>query len=521
MSLPKIASPGSAQAATRAQLRFISFVMRDQAPSADEAKAFRAGERSLRNLVEEWLGSPGYQQRIRRYFTDMFGVAADHPAVAWSYTLYQSANEGYFYRERRGTPPCTIDQTVTTEAWWLAPGETIRVCPGEVSESLTTLSGGKTITCTSDITLSVPGCGCGPKMIGCIPRSLVSALSQHIRSEFANQATLAFSQGGTWFDALASQRFFGTKLLYWKYLHSGQMAWDGILPNTQEMEQLAALSTTEWASADYPNKVIRAGLVTSPGFLMQHNNYRVRMRALSEKLLCQPIGSPLNTGGITVFLNPMFTKEDLAHAEKKDCSRCHYPMDNLGSLIFGWDTMGEWRRREDEISQIGHAFGRDGEGPRFLIQSFIERGPGFVECMARSAWEDFSGTKWEELTASDQLSLISLSAQGPKQLIDTMLRSTLLANLGIESDTPEAAPQSALPWTEVAPLIATSCSGSACHSSGSFNTTYVDHQKNVVTHGGAIAERIVAKDGKKMPPLAHQQQLTDVDIQKILKFLGR
>lgn len=510
-----------ALAGSRAQLRFLSFTIRDQSPTVEEAKAFRAGETTLEALVDLWLAAPGHKQRIKRYFRDMFGVAREVETVMDAFSLRSTGENGYLYRWRgRDNAICDGGTPVDAEAWWLPAGQTVKVCSLEVSDSLSYEDkSGKRTACTADRVWS-GACGCGPKLIACLPPDLQRPLVDAVTEEFPERALRAYEADGSWLDVFAGDQFYGTKLLYWKYLHSSKIARGGLLPSEAEWATLASLTMDEWKPAPYPDGTTRAGLVTSPGFLLQRNEYRVRTRALSEKLLCQGIGPALNTGGIAVFLNPDFRPEDLSHADQDDCARCHYPMDNLGSMLFGWNTLGEWDPLKTP-SQIGHAFGIDGEGPRFLARSFIERGPGFVECMARTAWEDFSGSKWEELVETERQALAALAGRGPRALIHTLLRSTLLANLGVESE--EAPPEvaSTLPWTDVAPLVKEACGGANCHANGSFNTTYVDNEKNFREKGSAIAARINATASARMPPPTSARQLTDAERALLLKFLGR
>jgi hypothetical protein len=509
-----------AAAASRAQLRFLSFAIRDQAPSIDEAKAFRGGEVTVEALVDQWLASPAHSSRIQRYFRDLFGVAEDVDVMQSAFLLDATEDDGRFYRQRQDQAPCAAEASVATEAWWLEPGETVQVCPSEISTTLTYSDGGTQVACTSDKAWW-NACGCGPKLVGCMPKDLWESLLDDVREEFPRRAAHVYEQDGTWFDVFAGDTFYGDRILYWKYLHASKMARGGVLPSDAEMATLASLPMGTPADAPFPEGAVRAGLVTAPGFLLQHNNFRVRIRALTEKLLCQSIGPALNTSGISTFLNPDFAPEDLSHANQEQCARCHYPMDNLGSLLMGWDTLGEWNAAGTAPSQIGHAFGVDGDGPRFLARSFVERGPGFVSCMARTAWEDFSGTHWDDLGETDRQGLVALAGRGPRALIQTLLRSTLLANLGIESEAAPPAPVGTVPWSEAGLIVQRSCSGATCHSSGSFNTTYVDNEKNARDHAANIAERISATDGRKMPPPTSGKKLTAEEIATILGFLGR
>jgi hypothetical protein len=100
-----------------------------------------------------------------------------------------------------------------------------------------------------------------------------------------------------------------------------------------------------------------------------------------------------------------------------------------------------------------------------------------------------------------------------------MLRSTLLANLGVDTPEEQERPKPKVSWAEVAPVLRESCGGSSCHSVGTFNTTYVDNEKNVVRNAAAIATRITAADGRVMPPNTSDQTLTDEQRALLMSFV--
>lgn len=512
-----VATLPSAWGASRAQFRFLSFVIRDRPPSVEEAQAFRSGTKSVEALVAEWLESPEHRQRVKRYFGDMFGVSSEHRPVDWAFVLWRDESTGVYYRDRE-SGPCDPSLAIDRQAWWQGPSDPpLPICPDGAGENLAVDVAGVYTPCTSSQVWQ-DGCGCGPKLIGCIDYANVEILGGQMRDEFAERAAYAYGEGLGWEELFGGNYFYGTRLLYWKYLHANKIALGGIEPNAEEWQSLEKLSLVTPQVLPYPSAVPRFGVVTMPGFLLQHNNFRTRIRSLSENMLCQPVGAPLNTGGIAYYLNPDLSEEDLAHSNNEQCARCHYPMDNLGSMIFGYNTLGEWNPLTVAKSQIGHAFGIDGEGPRFLLRGFVERGPGFLQCMATRAWEDFSGTQWQELTGIQQQSLMSLAAESPRKLLRTLLSSTLLANLGIDSGGNQKA--GAMDWQEVAGTVSNSCGGGSCHGATSFNTTYVDQPTNFLANGSSIAKRLKATDATKMPPLSSKRLLSDEERVRLLEYLG-
>jgi hypothetical protein len=63
------------------------------------------------------------------------------------------------------------------------------------------------------------------------------------------------------------------------------------------------------------------------------------------------------------------------------------------------------------------------------MRSFVERGPGFARCMAKRAWETFSGLPWDELPVADQEAFEKLAKDGPQPLLRGVLTSPALRRL--------------------------------------------------------------------------------------------
>jgi hypothetical protein len=92
-------------------------------------------------------------------------------------------------------------------------------------------------------------------------------------------------------------------------------------------------------------------------------------------------------------------------------------------MLLGYDIDGR-SLRASGLSQLGHVFGQDDSGPSALIRGYVERGPGFDECMAKRAWASFTGLPWDTaLTDADRAAFIALSRQGPRPLIQGILTS--------------------------------------------------------------------------------------------------
>jgi hypothetical protein len=420
-------SPARAQQASAAQLRHVSFAVQDAPASAEEARRFVAGEVTLAQLVDEWMKGDGHRAKIRRFFYDMFGTQ-DFGAFSTDAVLLHKNAAGILGLPDK--PNCTPGEASDVYAWWLEPGQTVKVCSNVLSDVIWV---GEPFTADRKSCLDAKGmedsrCGCGPDLIICAPKSKQLETGRSLYTEFVDRGLYMYEGGRSWSDLLSANLFYGTRYEYYVYLWRGWIYPYNMVPSPGDLQRLKSLPTDRKGVTEFPEMGgERAPVVTGINFMHQYNNFRSRVRILSERLLCQPIGPALNTDGIQTFVNPDFSDANRSHGSKPGCSICHHALDNLGSTLLRWNDQGvyDWK----DQSQLGRAFGQTGEGPRFLMRGFVERGPGFGECMARRAWETFSGMPWDTLPAPDRQALQQLTSAGPRALIRGVIASPSLQNL--------------------------------------------------------------------------------------------
>ena len=70
-----------------------------------------------------------------------------------------------------------------------------------------------------------------------------------------------------------------------------------------------------------------------------------------------------------------------------------------------------------------------GEGPAFLMRDYIERAPEFMPCMAKRAWESFSGASWDDLSEEQQAAFTEEAKLGPRNLLQKVMLSPLMRAL--------------------------------------------------------------------------------------------
>lgn len=523
--------PASAQD-TAAEFRYLSHAVRDRLPSSDEARAFYAEPdktQALDEALQAWLASPDHERRIERYFHDMFGsmpwVFVSEPSLdlipydpaAHAEAPSDLATAGVYYLPSTVKPTCGTP--VTTTAWWTE--EPVKVCATALSAAI--FFDGGAVYCPDPFSangIRNVKCGCGPEQILCYPRPQKGQVVGGIVKEFAARGWHAYETGQSWLGLLGGETFYGDRWLYHHYLYQERVVAKGETPTAAELAVLRSLPTdgtkTEVAFPDAGPE--RAGVVTAPAFLRRFNNFRSRVRALTERLLCKDIDGTLNTDGIQTFVNDDLSAFDKAHGTKESCATCHFGMDNLGSTLLGWSADGFFEAFPAVKSQEGHAFGVPGSGPRFLMESYVLRAAGFNECMAKRAFEDFSGISWAALAEADRTALTAAAADGPRATIRAVLTSKVVkeARLKKALAADGTVAQAIVFDTDVAPILVRSCSGADCHDAGNARSAGSAYVGDGTLFKGAPAQRI---SSGSMPPAGSGKSLNDAERALLVRYI--
>ncbi len=515
-----------------AAFRFLSLAIRDVLPTVAEAKEFHAAtdkDAKLDYFTGQWLQSNEHKARVKRHFNDMFGISpwvfiAD---ANLDLMLYDPASPGSAPSDLNtagvyhlaNTVKATCGTPVSATAWW--SDSNIMICPSAVSAAISFSNG--SIRCTDPFAANGilhANCGCGPDQIICYPKHLKKNIVSGVALEFAERGYYAYTQGLGWLDLLGGNKFYGNRWLYHHYLWQEKIGYNLELPSQAELTFLKSLPTTGQTYLPLPATTIeRSGVVTSPAFLRRFNNFRSRVRAITEQLLCKDIDGSLNVDNYDQFINPSLSAFDRAHGEQQSCATCHYSLDNFGSTILGWTPEGYFEKWAPP-SQLGHVFGEDGTGPRFLMASYIERGTDFNLCMAKKTWQEFSGADWNVLSATEKQDFLTSAAAGPKEAIEAVLSSDALKNLRLfKSSTVTSTNTVTYNFNaDINPILENSCGGSECHSQGNSRGTssaYIDGESAFKAAPG------IRISNGSMPPANSGKYLSEEEKNKLLIFLGQ
>ena len=328
-------------------------------------------------------------------------------------------------------PKCTLAQAVSKPAWWLESGETILICLTSTSDAFR-FDVGLDPEVRCDATANQLGdarCGCGPSQLLCMPNEMANDLEQDFNREPVERGLHAYENNLSWFDFLGGNFLITNRALLLWYMHSHSILMEDKITPDAALADLRAVPTNAWVRANFPIGYERAGIVTSPGYLNSYNTIQSRISNLCRILLCRDVDPTLNTDNIARFVNPGLGTALLAHGSKPSCSGRHYAMDNHATTLLAYylDGSAVIGTSNPSLTQKGHVFGQEGDGPGFLMKSYVERGPGFEGCMAKTAWTLLTGLSWDHsLSDSDRHHFTNLAKQGPQALIQGILKSPLL-----------------------------------------------------------------------------------------------
>lgn len=523
-----------AQGPEVAQLRYLSTIVRDVPPSVDEAKNYyQASDKRglLKTYLDAWLASAEHQERVRRYFNDMFGMEyfafiADDFFNLYQYDATNTAilnvapfdlsESGVYFLNRAIKSQC--GSVVTSSAWWA--DSPIKICSSALSDHITASNWqNNCMDAYSATGLRHANCGCGPEQFICFPGADKGKIVAGVTTEFRERALYVYEQGLSWLELFGGDLFVGDRWLYHHYLYQSVVG-TGQPPTTDELARLKTLPIAGQGTLLFsPNLPERSGVVTAPGFMRRFNNFRSRVRALTNNLLCKDIDGSLDTTAAAQGLvNPTLSDFDREHGTREACSSCHYPMDNFGSLILHWSDQGFFEAFKPSTSQAGWAFGEAGAGPQFLMRGYVERSGGvFQQCMARRAFEDFSGLLWDDLAAEEQSAFLALADAGPKSLLQGILASDVVLSARLPKAGTQDQDASALDFArDVDPILQRSCAGAACHGEDSARGQQSIYVGNAALFNQIDQGRI---ESGSMPPAGSGVLLTPADKATLLRYL--
>ena len=354
------------QSLTSAQVtRYANLIANVAATLGDVNEGMRAGMQGL-------LLSPNFLYRLER------GAAPAAGNGFWQYTSSEIATRlSYFLTN--STPDSTLLD--------LADGkrlETKEAILAQADRLLGTAAGRESVgNFASELyqLQIIASRAKDPKFTEYTP-ALQTAMMQEIPAMFQ---AIVFDRNASALELLTTRNTFATKELAGLYG----------LPTT-------GLSSTSLTAVALPADGLRAGLLTTPGFLSLYANQEEgsptqRGKFIRETILCQTI--PLPPPDVsTVLPDPpagvIYTKRQRLsmHESQPTCATCHRLMDPLGLTLENFDAIGKYRSTDQgqPIDVSGDLDGSKFNGPVELGQVLAAR-PEVADCLVRNMYRYGTG----------------------------------------------------------------------------------------------------------------------------------
>ena len=229
---------------------------------------------------------------------------------------------------------------------WMHPGQEVKVYAFDAQEFDLSPSGND---CTSESGLNDAGCGCGPGLVYCAPRSLEDAIQDSFAEDLNMRVRRIVDNNLPYTELFTSTKGFvnGPIVRYWKSLAS----FAGGVRNTPVPVQLESLpdldswQVDEWVEVDLPTG--HAGILTSPAWLLRFQTNRGRASQFYTQFLC----APLKADGTLPTSDPDIQAEPNLQ-KKYGCNTCHAVLEPASAFWGRWTEAGAGFLSQDDYPAL-------------------------------------------------------------------------------------------------------------------------------------------------------------------------
>ena len=356
-------------------LRALSLQLRGVVPSLEEHAVVDLYGEVPDDLLDEWLSSPEFAQRVVRLHRDRLwnnisNVNLFNARSGLTRVRTDSSTPYRYYRRQQGDRyrgdqvPCLdqpaefdVDGNIVTypqqdgtelEGWvevtpYWDTAETLRVCAFDAQEALVSPAG---VRCDSTDGYEDLSCGCGPGLAWCRYgidpiRRPVEAMAEDVDRRIASniEADASYLELFTGRTAWVN----GPLVHYLKY-QTGVPANVRTTPSAYPDLPLPDLTwedTDAWLPVELGPE--HAGILTSPGFLLRFQTNRSRANRFYTSFMCQPFQPP--DAGIPETDPAAVPTLDLQ--ARDGCKYCHALLEPAASHWARWTENGAGFLTED------------------------------------------------------------------------------------------------------------------------------------------------------------------------------
>ena len=329
------------------------------------------------DLLDEWLGSPEFAQRVVRFHRGLLWNNVDNvnllnapttlnyadgspalwrtnPALSFRGAAVPCLDEPATWDEYGVIQTTAMADGTQREGWvWVSPfwdpATPVKVCAFDAQDTLVTVQG---TDCSTIEGYDDTACGCGPELRYCrrYPHYL------EVRDAFAedvDRRIAAVIEGGeSYLDLFLGKRAFVNGPMVHYLRHQAKLATNTRVdppPIPHELLPDLAFTDKDWVEIELPDH--HAGILSSVAFLLRYQTNRARANRFYNAFLCQPFQPPalecdeaeLADGeecseGLPVDDEASALEADL---QKRDgCKYCHGILEPAASYWGRWTEQG-------------------------------------------------------------------------------------------------------------------------------------------------------------------------------------
>jgi len=342
-----------------AHLRAISLDLRGVPPTPAEYDLLGPDGEVPASLVDAWLDAPAFADQVVRYHQSLLWNNVTNQTLLGTAQSLSSTNGIYYkrnstipYRGKQdqtcGTLPATFDANgkpvVTYDAegdrqegyvevtpyWSLTP---VKICAYDAQDLMVSPDG--TDCATSEAYLD-PACGCGPDLRWCGVSSEHNNVVESMGKDVDLRVARIIEEDRSYLELLQGDVGFVNGPLAYFLRYQTQIP--SAIRFTESpvdpavLPDLAFTDTDTWVSIPLGDQ--RAGVFTSPAYLLRFMTNRARANRFYNDFLCQPFVAP--EGGIEIVEGE--ASADLS--ERPGCNYCHALLEPAAAYWGRWTMSG-------------------------------------------------------------------------------------------------------------------------------------------------------------------------------------
>ena len=324
-------------------MRAVSLDLRGKLPTLEEYQQVDANGEIPESLLDEWLGSEDFVERVVNYhkkrfwnrnpetnFTAalLYQVDSIHYSPAKSYIYGRAGVCGDFPAEfdEDGRPiqfpqgGGYVDEGWVEVAPYWDPDNPIKICAMDAQENLTSSLG---VACNTDQgSYAAADCGCGPNLAWCVDNGYMSIhLTSAMDEDVDRRVAEMIRQERSYIDLLTDNRaWVNGPMTHWLRYTKQRVGYStdiSHLPYDEDI--LPDLHWTDddiWVELELGSE--QSGVLTAPSFLLRFMSNRSRADRFFNEFLCQPFQAP--EGGIPTGDDAVPT---LNLSVRDGCKYCH------------------------------------------------------------------------------------------------------------------------------------------------------------------------------------------------------